>query len=281
MAWIESHQNIKEHKKTYALMASLGCSKRDAVAIVHMLWWWCLDNALDGVIEVPAIAIKAATEWEADADKLVQSLVQAGWLEVCENGGWSVHDWHHYCGALVEKRLERKHFREKKTASVRRPKVSRSGDKSRPTVSVSESIPEPKPKDKDIAPLRAANTSPHVIFVEGFKSVYQEVTGSPFKIDQKHWVISASLVKAHGIDECVKKAKTLGVLCRDRSSWFTKDGFASFTIETLSSKWNNIIPEAVPPTKEEELLKEIKRQEEMRARADEIIANGSRKVTHL
>ncbi len=120
----------------------------------------------------------------------------------------------------------------------------------------------------------------HVQFVEGFKSVYQEVTGSPFKVDQKHWVIAASLVKAHGSDECVRKAKTLGVLCRDRSSWFTKDGFASFTLETLSNKWNNIIPEAVPLSKEDELLQEIEKRKEMRAKGDEIVANGTAKITY-
>lgn len=131
---------------------------------------------------------------------------------------------------------------------------------------------------KGVAP--SGKGAPHVLFVEGFKSVYQEVTGSPFKVDQKHWVIAAGLVKAHGSEECVRKAKTLGVLCRDRSAWFTKDGFASFTLETLSNKWNNIIPEAVPLSKDDELLAEIRKREESRVRADAIVANGSGKITY-
>lgn len=144
MAWIESHQNVKDHKKTYLLMEALGVSKRDAIAIVHMIWWWCLDNALTGRIEVPPVALKAATEWEHDADKLVEGLITSGWLERHEEGGLQVHDWYHYCGSLVEKRLERKHFREKKTGPVRRPNISRAVAVRRPTVSVSVSGSIPK-----------------------------------------------------------------------------------------------------------------------------------------
>ena len=151
MAWIESHQNIKEHKKTYLLMAALGCSKRDAIAIVHMIWWWCLDNALEGRIEVPPIALKAATEWEADAEILINGLITSGWLERHAEGGFVVHDWHHYCGSLVEKRLERKEFREKKAGAKRRPNIARSGDKNRPTVSVSQSVSQSVPKENGAA----------------------------------------------------------------------------------------------------------------------------------
>jgi hypothetical protein len=129
-------------------MSALGVSKRDAVAIVHMVWWWCLDNALEGRIEVPESALKAATEWESDASELVRGLVEAGWLEVHPEGGWMVHDWRHYCGSLVQKRLDRKNFREKRMGSKRRPNGSRTGVKSLPTVSVSQSVSE-STKDKD------------------------------------------------------------------------------------------------------------------------------------
>lgn len=131
---------------------------------------------------------------------------------------------------------------------------------------------------KDVAhpPAKAV----HVQFVEGFQSLYQEITGAPFKIDKKHWVIGASLVKNYGIEECVRKVKLLGQLCREKSAWFTEDGFAAFTLETLSNRWNNIIPEAVPLSKEEELLAELKKREESRVRGDAIIANGSKQTAN-
>lgn len=125
---------------------------------------------------------------------------------------------------------------------------------------------------KSVAPLSGGPV--HVLFVEGFQRVYQEVTGSPFKIDKKHWVIAASLVGSHGLDECVRKVRVLGELCQKKSAWFTKDGFGSFTLETLSGKWNNIIPEAVPLSKEDELREELKKREATRVRSDAIV-NGA------
>lgn len=144
---------------------------------------------------------------------------------------------------------------------------------------------EGKGKEKEGKEISAQSAAPparplHVQFVEGFQSVYQSATGSPFKIDTAHWVIADRLVKNYGYEECVRKAKVLGVLCQQRSAWFTKDGPASFTLETLSSKWNSIIPESIPKTKESEVLSELKKREEMRVRGDAIIANGSSKTSN-
>lgn len=111
----------------------------------------------------------------------------------------------------------------------------------------------------------------HTQFVQGFQAVYQEVTGQPFKVDKQHWVIAARLVKDHGYEACTAKARILGELCRDRTAWFTKDGFASFTLETLSSKWNSIIPGAAPLTKEDEFLTELRKQEAMRERSNPVV----------
>lgn len=139
-----------------------------------------------------------------------------------------------------------------------------------------------KETEKSIATKDVAFREPalHVKFVEGFQQVYQEMTGAPFKIDRKHWVIAATLVKQYGYDPCVLKARTLGALCRDRAAWFTKEGLGSFNLETLSSKWNNIIPQAMQPSKEDELRAEIKKREEMRVRSDAIV-NGSSKVANI
>lgn len=295
MAWIESHQTLREHPKTYALMDALGVEKATALGHLQMFWWWCIDYALDGILEANPAQLSRAADWKGDANVFAEAMLKAGWIDA-ENGKWSVHDWHeftlHYNLSQQKKETQRQQVRErvkkwrdkqkngnaranKRNASVTQCNAPTVPNRTVPNLTVHNPT-EPKENGKDIAPLRAANRSPHVLFVEGFKSVYQEVTGAPFKVDQKHWVIAASLVKAHGTDECVKKAKTLGVLCRDRSAWFTKDGFASFTLETLSSKWNSIIPESIPPTEKDQLLAELKKREEMRVRGDAIIANGSK-----
>jgi hypothetical protein len=159
MAWIESHQELREHKKTYRLMAELGINKREALGIVHLLWWWCVDNAITGRIEVPELAIARATEWESDARQLVQALVKAGWLEVHAEGGWTVHDWHHHCGSLIERRLERREFKERRADAKRKPNGRRSVDKKPPTVSV----PDPTvslPNNTLAAPAASAPPPP-------------------------------------------------------------------------------------------------------------------------
>lgn len=291
MAWIESHQNIKDHKKTYALMAALKCSKRDAISIVHMLWWWCLDNALDGIIEVPSVAIKTATEWETDGDELVDALVESGWLERSIDGVLKVHDWHHYCGSLVEKRLIRKHFREKKADSKRLPNGSRTAPKKRPTVSVSVSLPYPNQENKDnykdtgdkkiAVPQDVKNPiskplTPQAEFVESFKKTYEGMTGQPYLTKKEHFVIVTNLIKNHGMDALVEKTRILGELCRDGTTWFTKEGWGAFSIEKLSSRWNEILPK-VDKNGADELKQELKKQEVKRAESERLMA-GTRKT---
>ena len=114
--------------------------------------------------------------------------------------------------------------------------------------------------------------TPQAEFVERFKSSYESMTGEPFKMDKHHFVIAADLIKKHGYEATVLKAKTLGALCRDRSAWFTKGGWADYTIEKLSSQWNSILPDAAPRGKEEEFLTELKRQEDLSARASQTIS---------
>ena len=50
MAWIESHQKLKEESKLFDLAATMGWSKAEAIGRLHMFWWWCVDHAEDGDI---------------------------------------------------------------------------------------------------------------------------------------------------------------------------------------------------------------------------------------
>lgn len=273
-------------------MDHLGIEKATALGHLQMFWWWCIDYALDGQINPNPAQLSRAADWKGDANVFAKAMLASGWIDD-ENGIWCVHDWHEYCGELVEKRLERKVLNKIKAGGKRRTKtaeVPTNPDKNPPTVP-NRTVPnqtEPditKPKEisatsaaspsEVIFPSDPPSKSPQVRFVEGFRSIYEKISGSSFKIDKLHWIIAAKLVKDHGFDECVKKAKVLAVLCQQKSAWYTKDGPASFTFETLSSKWNSILPESVPPTKENEVLSEIRKREEMRVRGDAIIANGS------
>ncbi len=120
-------------------------------------------------------------------------------------------------------------------------------------------------------PAERRSSPPHVEFVEKFAQTYQANTGQPYRASQKDFVISSGLIKAHGLNSCVEKAVILAGLCDTKSAWFTKDGWASYTIGKLSSQWNSIIAEARQLSPDEELKAEIRKQEEMRERANALV----------
>ncbi|KKN10510.1 hypothetical protein LCGC14_1035950 [marine sediment metagenome] len=103
-------------------------------------------------------------------------------------------------------------------------------------------------KDKGNAVEKTNGTkamAPHVEFVERFKACYESVINKPFKFDKKQFIIAARLIKDFGYDAVVEKTRILGVMCRDQSVWFTKDGWGSFSIEKLSNRWNEILPSRI------------------------------------
>lgn len=117
-------------------------------------------------------------------------------------------------------------------------------------------------------------TPPHVTFVENFKKTYEGMIKQPFKAGKEHYVISANLIKNYGLDSVIQKAQILGRLCENRSAWFTREGWGGYTLETLSKHWNSIVEDSLKESsekKDEDFLKEVRRQEELRARASEYI----------
>lgn len=102
--------------------------------------------------------------------------------------------------------------------------------------------------------------TPQAEFVEKFKVSYESQTGQPYKFKREHFVIAAKLLKDYGQEQVVTKVKLLGAMCRDRSVWFTQGGWSDFSIEKLSSMWNQIIPEAREETVQE---KENRLREEL------------------
>lgn len=104
----------------------------------------------------------------------------------------------------------------------------------------------------------------HVAFVQAFKETYQALTGQPFRETKLHYIMAARIIRENGEAAAISKAKILGQLCKDRAAWFTKGGWADFTIETLSKHWNSIL-EDVKQDKEAEFMEEMKKLEEKNA----------------
>ena len=116
MAWIESHQSLKEHPKLYQFMELVKINKAQAIGHLHLLWYWCVDYAPDGVIRSNDAAICRAAEWSGDAKCLINALVDAGFLDR-RDGVLTVHDWSefrlHYDLMLERKEKQKEQTRER------------------------------------------------------------------------------------------------------------------------------------------------------------------------
>jgi len=138
LMWIESHQSLRNHRKTGRLARKLGVSKVTAIGHLHCLWWWCMDNAPDGNlggIEVEDIADGA--EWEGDPSEFCEALCYAGFVdEEDDDDPARLHGWHDYAGKLIEKRqkdAERKRI-ERRKEDAPAPSPVRSGNVQRTSI---------------------------------------------------------------------------------------------------------------------------------------------------
>lgn len=109
MAWIPSYQSLRDHRKTLILARELAVSKPTAIGHLHLLWWWCLDNAPDGVLRcVSPDVLSQSMCYDGDPALLVTALTKAGFLQRTGRGGCTlkVHNWQVYTGRLIEKRAK-------------------------------------------------------------------------------------------------------------------------------------------------------------------------------
>lgn len=104
MAWLESHQSLRNHPKTLELAAVLEIHFAQAIGHLHCLWWWAMDYAPNGDLSRwSKEAIAAGSGWAGDADEFVEALRETGFLDDLE-----IHDWFEYAGRLLEKREQNK-----------------------------------------------------------------------------------------------------------------------------------------------------------------------------
>lgn len=116
MAWIEVHQELREHKKLYACAELLRISRVEMLGTIISLWLWALDNVPDGFLAgISNRTIARVCDWpEKRADALVNALTATGWLD---NSGDAliIHDWTEYVGKLMERRRKDRERKKKST----------------------------------------------------------------------------------------------------------------------------------------------------------------------
>ena len=102
MAWIELHQAVARHPKTYTLAQILSQRRSTIIGMLCLLWLWALDNKTPKVNISPA-ALADITDWPGDCELLQKAMVSCGWLDVTDEG-LVIHDWKDYVGRLLELR---------------------------------------------------------------------------------------------------------------------------------------------------------------------------------
>ena len=103
LAWIEVHQHLKEHRKTRKFKNLMGITRAQAMGHLVMLWLWGIDNTDDcGIIQdADNDDIAMACDYHGDSQTIVNSLIEAGFLEKDEKGEkLFIHDFEDYIGKL-------------------------------------------------------------------------------------------------------------------------------------------------------------------------------------
>lgn len=101
MAWIPSHQELRDHPKTRRAARLAGVPVPAIIGHLHLLWHWTLDHAPDGDLSrFDPEDLADAAMWEGDPAALVDALTEcgpgdsAGFL----NADLTLHDWDEFGG---------------------------------------------------------------------------------------------------------------------------------------------------------------------------------------
>lgn len=133
MAWIESHQELRNHPKTKKAARLLRINEAQVIGHLHFLWWWAIDHAPDGDIsDYDVEEIIDAAGWTGKQDWIAAMLDcgkagAPGFLDRTADGSLLIHDWWQYAGKLITKREQNaervRHYRERNAHVTRTQRV--------------------------------------------------------------------------------------------------------------------------------------------------------------
>lgn len=136
MAWIESHQELRDHPKTKRAARTLGISVVQLVGHLHFVWWRALEYAQDGDLAgYEAADIADWAGWEGDPEQFMEALALCGvnrkagfieWREETES--FWLHDWYEYAGKLLRRRVDNaQRMRNARASETELPSEQRAG----------------------------------------------------------------------------------------------------------------------------------------------------------
>lgn len=100
MAWIRSESGLARHPKTLLLKKSLNIELDTTIGRIHLLWWWCLEYAIDG-----DLSKKEPKVIEESCQVPLKMLVKAGFVD--SRPYRRIHDWWDNQGAYLRSRYHK------------------------------------------------------------------------------------------------------------------------------------------------------------------------------
>ena len=96
-----------ENMKFIVLKRILGIPKYQAIGLLEGLWSLAASSAQDGAIgKFSDLEIAAWLEWEGDHEALIEALIEAGFLDPCDENRLVVHDWEEHCPNYIKANLK-------------------------------------------------------------------------------------------------------------------------------------------------------------------------------
>lgn len=123
MAWIQVHQQLKDHRKLLAAADELEVEPAHMLGLLISFWLWALDNTPSGSLEgISNRMIARAAQWDGNPDELVEVLKNSGLLDEETAGKLEIHDWYEYTGKLIDQReAEKNRSRRRRAAAAAAP----------------------------------------------------------------------------------------------------------------------------------------------------------------
>lgn len=118
MAWIQVHQQLKDHRKLLAAADELEIEPAHMLGLLISFWLWALDNTPSGSLDgISNRMIARAAQWNGAPDAFVDAMANAGLLDA---GGdiLEIHDWYEYTGKLIDQREAEKNRSRRRRAAA-------------------------------------------------------------------------------------------------------------------------------------------------------------------
>ena len=102
-------RNAPEHPKVEMLRSLLGCGLAETIGILELLWHFTARYTPRGNIGIYSDEIiSRRCGYEGSAEKLINALLCARWIDSCETNRLVVHDWAEHCDDTTHMQLAKK-----------------------------------------------------------------------------------------------------------------------------------------------------------------------------